>query len=108
MSAAKWREGQLALPKFGRIRLAEALPHSAQPTTVTLTRDAAGRYFVSFSVEAELEALSSTGKTIGVDLGLKHLVTLSNGEKIAAPKKYAGRSSRQGIGWRSHQPTSPR
>ena len=91
VSAAKWRKGQLALPKFGRIRLAEALPHSAKPKTVTLTRDAAGRYFVSFSVEAELEALSSTGKTIGVDLGLKHLATLSNGEKIAAPKKYAGR-----------------
>ena len=91
VSKAKWRKGQLALPKFGRIRLAEALPHSAQPKTVTLTRDAAGRYFVSFSVEVELEALSSTGKTIGVDLGLKHLATLSNGEKIAAPKKYAGR-----------------
>ena len=88
VSTAKWRKGQLALPKFGRIRLAEALPHGAQPKTVTFTRDAAGRYFVSFSVEVKIKELPSTGKTIGVDLGLKHLATLSNGEKIAAPKKY--------------------
>ena len=91
VSAAKWRKGELALPKFGRLRLAETLPKSAKPKTVTLTCDAAGRYFVSFNVEMKLEALSSTGKTIGVDLGLKHLATLSTGEKIAAPKKYAGR-----------------
>ena len=91
VSAAKWRKGDLALPKFGRIRLAEALPKSAKPKTMTLTCDAAGRYFVSFSVEVKLEALNSTGKTIGVDLGLKHLATLSTGEKIAAPKKYVGR-----------------
>ena len=91
VSAAKWRKGQLALPKFGRIRLAEALPKSAKPKTMTLTCDAAGRYFVSFNVEVKLETLSSTGKTIGVDLGLKHLATLSTGEKIVAPKKYAGR-----------------
>ena len=91
VSAAKWRKGELALPKFGRLRLAEALPKSAKPKTMTLTCDAAGRYFVSFSVEVKTEDLSSTGKTIGVDLGLKHLATLSTGEKIAAPKKYAGR-----------------
>ena len=91
VSAAKWRKGQLALPKFGRLRLAERLPKSAKPKTMTLTCDAAGRYFVSFSVEVKIEDLPSTGKTIGVDLGLKHLATLSTGEKIAAPKKYAGR-----------------
>jgi putative transposase len=91
VSAAKWRKGQLALPKFGRLRLAERLPKSAKPKTMTLTCDAAGRYFVSFSVEVKIEDLPSTGKMIGVDLGLKHLATLSNGEKIAAPKKYAGR-----------------
>ena len=91
VSAAKWRKGQLALPKFGRLRLAEALPKSSKPKTMTLTCDAAGRYFVSFSVEVKIEDLPSTGRTIGVDLGLKHLATLSNGEKVAAPKKYAGR-----------------
>ena len=91
VSAAKWRKGELALPKFGRLRLAETLPKSAKPKTMTLTCDAAGRYFVSFNVEMKLESLSSTGKTIGVDLGLKHLATLSTGDKIAAPKKYVGR-----------------
>ena len=91
VSAAKWRKGQLALPKFGRLRLAEDLPEVETPDTITLTLDAAGRYFVSFHAEVEIEALSATGKTIGVDLGLTHLATLSNGEKIAAPKKYAAR-----------------
>jgi putative transposase len=93
-----WRWGELSLPKLGPIKLAEGLPRIpgeepdrafiAKPDMVTLSRDAAGRYFVSFSTEVEIEALPATGHAVGVDLGLKHLATLSTGEKIEAPKHY--------------------
>lgn len=96
-SESAWRKGQLKLPKLGVLRLAETLPTLEKdgkrelvpvPDLVTLTRDAAGRYFVSFKVAVELDAAPSTGKSVGVDLGLKHLATLSTGEKVRAPKHY--------------------
>jgi putative transposase len=51
------------------------------PSTVTLTRDPAGRYFVSLLVEEEPAPLPPTPATVGVDLGLFDVVTLSTGEK---------------------------
>lgn len=90
-----WERGELSLPKLGTLKLAEDLPKGkdeklvATPGTVTLKRDAAGRYFVTFTAEVQMEPLPATGKTVGVDLGLTHLATLSTGEKIPAPKKYA-------------------
>jgi len=86
-----WTRGTLSLPKFGALKLAEALPEVAKPDMVTLRRDAAGRYFVSFSAEVDIALLPVTGRVIGVDLGLTHLATLSSGEKIEAPRHYRNR-----------------
>jgi putative transposase len=48
-------------------------------------KDAAGRYFASFVVEAEPRALPETEQVIGIDLGLKHFAVLSDGRKIDSP-----------------------
>ena len=86
-----WSRGALRLPKLGRVKLAEALPETARPDMVTLWRDGAGRYFVSFAVEVDSAPLASTGRSIGVDLGLTHLATLSTGEKVENPRRYHAR-----------------
>ncbi|HEY7093990.1 MAG TPA: RNA-guided endonuclease TnpB family protein [Ktedonobacterales bacterium] len=62
---------------------------TGDPTTITVTRDPAGRYFVSFLVEEEIASLPSTDAIIGLDLGVSALVTLSTGEKIINPKHFA-------------------
>jgi putative transposase len=79
----------LSLPKLGKLKLAEELPRIERPGLVTLSRDAAGRYFVSFSSEVEAASLSLpiVNRSVGVDLGLTHLATLSTGEKIPNPKR---------------------
>ena len=86
-----WSRGVLSLPKLGPLKLAEALPEVAQPDMVTLRRDAAGRYFVSFCAEIDIAVMPVTGRVIGVDLGLTHLATLSSGEKVRAPMHYRNR-----------------
>jgi putative transposase len=58
---------------------------------VTLTRDPAGRYYVAFCTQVQIEPLPATGRIVGVDLGLTHLATLSTGEKVEAPKHYRAR-----------------
>lgn len=87
-----WHRGILSLPKLGVLKLAESLPSVDRPDLVTLTLDAAGRYFVSFCAEVEKEPLSLCCRpSVGVDLGLTHLATLSTGEKIDNPKHYQAR-----------------
>lgn len=121
-----WSRGVLGLPKLGMLKLAEELPKIGRPDMVTLSKDAAGRYFVSFSTEIEASSLSLpiVNRSVGVDLGLAHLATLSTGEKVQNPKRLnahlrylrqqqrclarrkkpvsAGRSS--GLGWRRSKP----
>jgi putative transposase len=86
---AAWSRGVLSLPKLGRLKLAEVLPRIEKPDMVTLSRDAVGRYFISFSTEIEASSLSLpiVNRSVGVDLGLTHLATLSTGEKIENPKR---------------------
>ncbi len=65
------------------------LPDGAKPSSVTITQDKAGRYFVSILVEETITPLAPTEKTVGIDLGLKSFFITSDGETIANPKYYA-------------------
>jgi putative transposase len=78
--------GRLRLPKVGDVlvRWSRSLP--ADPTSVTVIRDAAGRYFASFVVKTTDERLPPTDIEVGIDLGLTHFAVLSDGTKVAAPK----------------------
>jgi putative transposase len=53
---------------------------------VTVSRDAAGRWFVSLLCEETVAPLLPVERSVGVDAGLTVLVTLSTGEKITNPK----------------------
>ncbi|MGW2838032.1 RNA-guided endonuclease InsQ/TnpB family protein [Streptomyces sp. NPDC001493] len=79
--------GKLRLPKIGdvKVRWSRRLPSA--PSTVTVVKDAAGRYFASFVIETDgFEVLPGTTPEMGVDLGLTHFAVLSDGRKISAPK----------------------
>ncbi|MEV4545052.1 RNA-guided endonuclease InsQ/TnpB family protein [Micromonospora echinaurantiaca] len=78
--------GRLRLPKIGDlvVRWSRRLP--AAPTSVTVIRDAAGRYFASFVVQTTNEPLPPTDAEVGIDLGLTHFAVLSDGTKVVAPK----------------------
>jgi putative transposase len=60
------------------------LPDGTQPSTVTVSHDACGRWFVSLRCEdPTVVPLPATGTAVAIDVGLDHLLTLSSGEKIA-------------------------
>ncbi|MFE2298919.1 RNA-guided endonuclease InsQ/TnpB family protein [Streptomyces sp. NPDC059445] len=88
-SAFTWRGGQLTLAKMTApldVRWSRPLPAGAQPTTVTVSRDAAGRWFVSLLAEDTPVLAPATTAAVGIDAGITSLVTLSTGEKIANPR----------------------
>ncbi len=78
--------GRLRLPKIGDVVIRWSRPLPVEPTSVTVIKDAAGRYFVSFVVTVVGEPLPPADTQVGIDLGLTHFAVLSDGTKIAAPK----------------------
>ncbi len=78
--------GKLRLPKVGDVAVKWSRSLPATPSTVTVVKDGAGRYFVSFVVETEAETLAATDSMVGIDLGLTHFAILSSGTKIDSPR----------------------
>jgi len=88
-SAFRWRDGKLTLAKTDTpldIVWSRPLPEGAEPSTVTVSRDPAGRWHVSILVETTVDRFAPTTAVVGVDAGLTSLLTLSTGEKIDNPK----------------------
>jgi putative transposase len=57
------------------------------PTSVTVARDPAGRWFVTFHAEVpDPVPLPATGQAAGIDLGLKDFAVLSGGQRIPHPR----------------------
>ncbi|NPT55414.1 RNA-guided endonuclease TnpB family protein [Paraburkholderia elongata] len=90
-SAFRWDGTVLRLAKMDEplaIRWSRAIPKGAKVTTVTVSKDTAGRYHVSMLCDDVVNARPVAAGKIGIDLGLTHFAILSNGEKIAAPNVF--------------------
>ncbi|MFD6190240.1 RNA-guided endonuclease InsQ/TnpB family protein [Streptomyces sp. NPDC060275] len=90
---ARWSvtgSGRLCLPKIGAVKVKWSRTLPATPTSVTVIKDAAGRYFASFVVDTDPAAdqarMPETDSTVGIDLGLTHFAVLSDGAKIDSPR----------------------
>ncbi|WP_331726380.1 RNA-guided endonuclease TnpB family protein [Streptomyces sp. NBC_00470] len=89
-NAFTFREGQLTLAKTSEplnVVWHRPLPEGAEPSTVTVSCDSTGRWFVSLLVEETITPMPSTGAQVGLDAGLHHLLTLSTGERVANPRR---------------------
>lgn len=88
-SAFTWRDGHLTLAKMAGsldIRWSRPLPEGSEPTTVTVSRDRAGRWFVSLLCDDRIAPAPATTNAVGIDAGITSLVTLSTGEKVTNPR----------------------
>lgn len=89
-SAFRWDGEHLTLAKMSEpldIRWSRPLPEGVSPSTVTVSRDPAGRWFASILTEAQVEPLPvAPTSAVGIDLGLESFAVLSTGEKISNPR----------------------
>lgn len=79
------QQSKVFLAKIGTIKTKWSRPLPSIPSSVTVIKDKANRYFVSFVVEAEPKTEKSADDSVGVDLGIKTFAVLSTGEKIQGP-----------------------
>ena len=85
---------KIYLAKIGEIEVIWSRELPAAPSSVTVIKDCADRYFVSFVVEFNPQQLPENGQSVGIDLGITDFATLSNGEKIKSPKPLKKRLKR--------------
>ncbi|MFJ9847247.1 RNA-guided endonuclease InsQ/TnpB family protein [Kitasatospora sp. NPDC101155] len=79
-SAFRWRDGRLTLAKMTEplaIAWSRPLPEDSTPTTVTVSQDPAGRWFVSMLCDDRPTPMPATDAAVGVDAGVSSLLTLS-------------------------------
>ncbi|TLF98168.1 IS200/IS605 family element transposase accessory protein TnpB [Nocardia cyriacigeorgica] len=77
---------KLYVAKVGELAVRWSRELPSAPSSVTIIKDAAGRYFASFVVATATAALPPTGCEVGIDLGLTTFAVLSNGKTIDSPK----------------------
>ena len=82
-SAFSFQDGQLTLAKMDAplaIHWSRPLPDGASPSTVTVSRDTADRYFVSILVEEDISPLPRSEEAVGIDLGLNTMVVTTEAQ----------------------------
>jgi len=85
--AFSFKDNQLFIAKNKTpldIKWSQSIP--SDPSTVTISKDAAGRYFVSMLCEFEPKLLPVNKQSIGIDLGIKNLFITDKGEKYNNPR----------------------
>nr|MDJ0574421.1 RNA-guided endonuclease TnpB family protein [Xenococcaceae cyanobacterium MO_234.B1] len=89
-NAFTWKEGKLTLAKMNQpLKIKWSRYFDGEPLSVTISKDPANRYFVSFLVEEELEPYPQGTESIGIDLGVKDVMVTSKGFASGNPKYYA-------------------
>lgn len=73
------------LAKIGNVKPIWSRDLPSSPTSVTVIKDCAHRYFLSFVVEISPVNIDAKNQSVGIDLGIKTFAVLSNGEKAESP-----------------------
>lgn len=73
------------LAKMGIVNPIWSRTLPSEPSSVTVIKDCANRYFLSFVVEVQPIQSEAKNPSIGIDLGINTFAVMSNGEKAESP-----------------------
>ncbi|MEI2579519.1 RNA-guided endonuclease InsQ/TnpB family protein [Scytonema sp. PRP1] len=76
---------EVYLAKIGNVKPIWSRELPSAPSSLTVIKDCANRYFLSFVVEVEPVQIDAKNQSIGIDLGIKTFAVMSNGEKAESP-----------------------
>ena len=79
------KNSKVYLAKIGQLKVKWSRPLPSEPSSVTVIKNAAGQYHLSFVVEAEPRTNAPKHPSIGIDLGIKTFAVTSRGEFIQSP-----------------------
>lgn len=79
---------RLRVTPFGEIRLKLHRSIKGEVKTLVLKREPSGKWFAVFQCEEAFKPLPETGRVVGLDVGIKHFLSDSDGRQIENPKFY--------------------
>ena len=79
-------DGTVYVAKVGDLKVKWSRRLPAAPTSLTVTKDSSGRYFLSFVIDTEPDILPGLQTDTGIDLGLSAFAVLSDDSKIDSPR----------------------
>ena len=91
----KW--GQVFIPKCGwvKFRVTQQWQNIASASSARVTKDRSGRWFVSFTYPAPHLERKSTGAIVGLDMGVTHTITKSDGQFLDMPQLLSEREQQR-------------
>lgn len=79
----------IQLPKLGKVKCRVSREVKGRILNATISQAPSGKYFVSLCCTGvEIPQFPKTEQSVGIDLGVKKIITLSNGTKIENPKYF--------------------
>ena len=79
----------IKLPKLGKVKCCVSREVKGRILNATISQAPSGKYFVSLCCTGvEIPQFPKTEQSVGIDLGVKKIITLSDGTKIANPKYF--------------------
>lgn len=79
------KRDEVYLAKIGNVKPVWSRHLPSAPTSVTVIKDCANRYFLSFVVEVEPVQIDAKNQSVGIDLGIKTFAVMSDGENVKSP-----------------------
>lgn len=81
---------KIRVQKVGDVKCVfdRTIPDDAKLCNITISKNKSGQYFASILVEQNIETKPYSGKFIGIDLGIKDLLVMSNGYAMNNPKLF--------------------
>jgi putative transposase len=80
-----FKDDGVYLAKIGVVNPVWSRSLPSEPSSVTVIKDCANRYFLSFVVEVQPIQSEAKNPSIGIDLGIKTFAVMSDGEKAESP-----------------------
>ena len=81
-------KAKLILSKIGEISIVLHREIDGLIKGVIVKKESSGKWYAIFQVEKEFAPLIKTGKSIGIDIGIKHFLTDTDKRQIENPKFY--------------------
>ncbi|MFZ2724883.1 MAG: transposase [Methylococcaceae bacterium] len=81
------KHNSIRLEKIGKVRVVidRVIPIDSKFMSVTVSKNKCNQFFASILIETKIIAKEKTGKSIGMDIGIKSFLTLSNNAIVANP-----------------------
>lgn len=88
-NSIRFDKNRIKLPKIGYVKIVEHRSHEGKIKSATISKEKSGEDYISVLCDIEeIQNLPETGRTIGIDLGLKDFIICSDGTRVESPKYF--------------------